>query len=130
MSDDLDSLIHDLGEFPRHAGRFVESALKKTAHGMKEDWVDLAKGPSGAHAKRYPASIDYDITRSDFPHFEAEVGPNLGAAQGPLGILEEANGDVKSPPQNLRSNVVRANESDFVRGMEQAREDALRRAGL
>lgn len=130
MSDDLDRLVHDLGEFPKHAGRFVESALKGTAQGMKEDWQDLAKGPSGGHAKRYPTSIDYDITTSEFPQYSAEVGPNLGRTQGPLGILEEANGGVKAAPQNLRANVVRANETDFVRGMEKAREDALRRAGL
>lgn len=130
MSDDLDALIHDLGVFPQHAGRFVESALKVTAQGMKEDWQDLAKGPSGGHAKRYPPSIDYDITKSEFPHFSAEVGPSLSRSQGPLGILEEANGGVKSAPQNLRPSVVRANETDFVRGMEKARDDALSRAGL
>ncbi|MEB4613996.1 hypothetical protein [Leucobacter sp. M11] len=130
MSDDLDRLVHDLGEFPKHAGRFVEAALKGTAHGMKEDWQELAKGPSGGHAKRYPQSIDYEITQSEFPHFSAEVGPDLGRTQGPLGILEEANGGVKAAPQNLRASVVRANETDFVRGMEKARDDALRRAGL
>ncbi|MFF8817268.1 hypothetical protein ACF07D_04620 [Leucobacter sp. NPDC015123] len=139
MSDDLDGLIHDLGEFPKHAGRFVESALKGTAQGMKEDWQDLAKGPSGGHARQYPPSIDYDITKSEFPRFEAEVGPNLsryggktgkGGLTPSLGILEEANGGVMAAPQNLRADVVRANETDFVRGMEKAREDALRRAGL
>ncbi len=130
MSDDLDGLIHDLGEFPKHAGRFVESALKGTAQGMKEDWQELSEGPSGGHARRYPHAIDYDITKSDFPQFSAEVGPNLGRSQGALGILEEANGGVTAAPQNLRASVVRANETDFVRGMEKAREDALRRAGL
>lgn len=130
MSDDIDGLIHDLGEFPKHAGRFVEASLKGTAHGMKEDWQSLAAGPSGWHARHFPQAIDYDITKSEFPHFSAEVGPDLGRTQGPLGILEEANGGVRAAPQNLRGSVIRANESDFVRGMEKAREDALRRAGL
>lgn len=130
MSDDLDRLVRDLGEFPRHAGRFVESALKRTAHNMKESWRSLAKGPSGGHAKGYPFSVDYDITKRTFPNFEAEVGPNLGRAHGSLGILEEANGGVAAAPQNMRPQVVKANEADFERGMDRATEDALRRAGL
>lgn len=130
MSDDIDGLIHDLGEFPRHAGRFVLGALRKTAHGMKEDWQELAKPPSGGHARAYPFSVDYDVTKSEFPHFEAEIGPNLSRTQGALGILEEANGGVKAAPQNVRKGVVLANESDFERGMDRAVDDALRRAGL
>lgn len=130
MSDDIDGLIRDLGEFPRHAGRFVESALKVTAHKMKESWQSLAEGPSGRHASAYPSSVDYDITKRSFPNFEAEIGPNLGRRQGALGILEEANGGVKAAPQNVRPQVVKANEADFERGMDRATDDALRRAGL
>lgn len=130
MSDDLDALVRDLGEFPRHSGRFVESALKVTAHKMKESWQGLAKGPSGGHAKAYPFSVDYDVTKRSFPSFEAEVGPSLGRTQGALGILEEANGGVRAAPQNVRPKVIKANEADFEQGMDRAVDDALRRAGL
>lgn len=130
MSDDLDRLVRDLGEFPRHAGRFVESALKGTAHNVKESWRDLAKGPSGGHARAYPFAVDYEITKSAFPSFEAEVGPDLGKGQGALGILEEANGGVTAAPQNVRPRAIQANEADFERGMDRATDDALRRAGL
>lgn len=129
MSDDLDGLIRDLGVFPRQAGRFVQSALKGTAHKMKESWQELAKGPSGRHAKGYPFSVDYDV-RGQFPSFEAEVGPSLGRGQGALGILEEAPGGVAAAPQNVRPRVIQANEADFERGMDRATDDALRRAGL
>lgn len=139
MSDDLGDLVRDLGEFPKHAGRFVEGALKKTAHGMKEDWQHLAALPSGGHAKHYPPSIDFDITKSEFPTYEAEIGPNLkryggktgkGGLAPSLGILEEANGGVRAAPQNVRPGVIKANETDFERGMDRAIDDALRRAGL
>lgn len=129
MSDDIDSLVRDLGVFPQHAGRFVESALKGTAHKMKETWQAEAKGPSGRHASSYPSSVDYDV-RGSFPSFEGEVGPSLGRRQGALGILEEANGGVASTPQNVRPKVIRANEADFEKGMDRATDDALRRAGL
>lgn len=129
MSDDLDSLIYDLGTFPRHAGRFVKTALNGTALEAKQSWQELAKRPSGTHARAYPFSVDYDV-RGEFPSFEAEVGPNLGRAQGALGILEDAPGGVTSSPQNVRPRVVKAVEKDFERGQAAAVDDALKRAGL
>ncbi len=136
MSDDIDSLVRDLGVFPQHAGRFVESALKGTAHKMKESWQAEAKGPSGRHASAYPSQIDYD-TQGSFPSFTAEIGPTPpgrtgrgNGHQGSLGILEEAPGGVAAAPQNVRPKVIQANEADFERGMDRATDDALRRAGL
>lgn len=128
MSDDLESLHRDLGEIPRHSGRFVKAALSKTAMDAKEVWRDLATGPSGGHASGYPHKIDFDV-QGDWPSYQAEVGPNLGG-QGSLGILEDSPGGVASAPQKARPKVAKAIESDFEKGLDKAVDDALRRAGL
>lgn len=128
MSDDLDKLIRDLGVIPQYSQRFVHAALSKTAHGMKEGWRNIAAGASRGHAKRYPASIDYEV-KGDFPRYEAEIGPNLGG-QGSLGILEDAPGGVKAAPQKARPRLLKSGEKDFERGLDAAIGDALKRAGL
>lgn len=129
MSDDLQRLRADLGHVPVTLGKEVLSGLRGTAHNMKESWQELAKGPSSAHAKHYPRSIDYDV-KSKFSHWEAEIGPSLGRMQGGLGILEDAPGGVAAAPQNLRPQVISDNEEDFERGMNNAVDDALKRYGL
>lgn len=126
---DLESLHRDLGKPQVYVGPEVKKALEGTAFKMKESWQSAAKGPSGGHASAYPSSIDYDV-RTRFTHWEAEIGPNLGRKQGALGILEEAPGGVAAAPQNVRAGVVKANEGDFEKGMDDAVDDALRRAGL
>ncbi len=129
MSDDLTRLERDLGSVPVAAGKYVLSALRKTAMDAKEQWQGIAKGPSGRHAKAYPFSIDYDV-EGGMPEWRAEVGPNLGRAQGALGILEDAPGGVHGGPQKARPKVVKAVERDFQRGLNRAVSDALKGAGL
>ncbi len=126
---DLDALMRDLGSVPLDAGKNVGPALGRTSQLAKESWRDAAKGPSGGHARAYPYSIDYDVT-GGFPRWEAEVGPNLGRAQGALGILEDAPGGVAAAPQSARPRVVKAVEKDFERGLDRAVADALQRRGF
>lgn len=127
--NDLDGLIADLGEVPVYVGPEVKRALAGTAFNMKESWREAAAGPSGGHAKGYPHAIDYEVS-TKLTHHEALIGPDLNRRQGALGILEDAPGGVSAAPQNLRPRVIRENEADFERGMTNAVDDALRRAGL
>lgn len=129
MSDDLAKLQQDLGTIPYHSGRFVNTALRRTAHEVKEAWRDHASGPSGSHAKAYPYSIDYDV-EGTWPQYKAEIGPNLGRKQGALGILEDAPGGVTASPQSARPKLMTAAEADFEKGLDAAVGDALKRAGL
>src|SRR6218665_3435086 len=102
---DLDGLIRDLSNAPAAVRKFVPKALEVTARNMKDSWRDAAEGPSGSHASRYPYAIDYDVSQPSGSRFEAEIGPSLGRGQGSLGLLEDAPGDVRSAPQNLRPQV-------------------------
>lgn len=129
MSDDLDSLMRDLGRVPADAGKNVKPALERTAFLAKESWRDHAKRPSGGHAAGFPFSIDYD-TKGGFPKWEAEIGPNLGSGQGALGILEDSPGGVAASPQKARPAIAKRVEEDFEKGLDRAVDDALRRAGL
>lgn len=128
MSDDLSRLEYDLGAIPLQSARFVNQALTGTAMEAKKTWQELARS-KGGRTKHYSHAIDFDVEGS-WPEFRAEVGPNLGRSQGPLGILEDAPGGVTAPPQKARPRVVKAVEKDFERGLDKAVDDALRRAGL
>lgn len=127
MSDDLSRLERDLGTIPLHSARFVNQALKGTALEAKKTWQEIVQ--SSGSTKHYGSAIDFDVEGA-WPEFRAEVGPNLGRSQGPLGILEDAPGGVTAPPMKARPRVVKAVEKDFERGLDNAVDDALRRAGL
>lgn len=70
--------------------------VRTTAAKIKDEWRDNAKESSGAHARRYPYSISYDL---DVGGLAAEIGPVKGKSQGALGNLLEF-GSVHNPPHN------------------------------
>lgn len=122
MSDfsEVFRLEADLRSAPERAVRNVKKAVEVTARYMKDDW--------GQEAARtglvpYGASIDYDM-KYPGDAIEAEIGPNLGRAQGALGLVEDAGGDVASAPQHARRSAIAANEADFDRGLLIALTDA------
>jgi hypothetical protein len=124
VADDFSELYvlaADLSDAPANANRLVKKALEVTARFIKDDARQQADrtGLSG-----YAASIDYDIT---YPGgaIEANIGPNLGRNQGSFGFLEDATGDVRSAPQHALRDALRANEPDFIRGLEIAVFDAV-----
>jgi hypothetical protein len=117
-TSDVIRFSHDLGAASGRVVANARRALEVTARHMKEDAAENAKGRSGGHAKRYPSSIDYDMFG-----LRAEIGPNLGRAQGGLGILEDAPGGVRAAPQGALRRAAEANLDDFERGMARAAED-------
>lgn len=114
------ALEADLRGAPERAARFVKKAVEVNARHMKDDWSQQAARNG---LEQYGASIDYDM-KYPGDSIDAEIGPNLGRAQGPLGLVEDAGGGVKSAPQHARRDVIRANEGDLERGLLIALADA------
>lgn len=129
MADDdfseIMELSADMARVPDRANRLVKKALEVTARNIKDDWRQGAEVSVGdGFSSRYPSSIFYDIK---FPGgaIEAEIGPELGRPGASAGFLEDAPGDVRSAPQHAARDALRANEEDFVRGLEIAAFEAL-----
>jgi hypothetical protein len=70
--------------------------LGKGAQNIKRDARRGAKAAAGRAARYYPYSIGYDVY-SGFRGPVAEIGPDKGRPQGPLGNLLEY-GSVNNPP--------------------------------
>lgn len=89
------------GVFNMNAARAQGQAVAVVARGalnVKNGWKANATATAGRHARLYPSSISYDM----LPHpsgASAEIGPDKGAPQGPLGNLLEF-GSSKNPPHN------------------------------
>lgn len=123
MADDfseLNELAADMNRVPASANRLVRKALEKTAFDIKGDWRQAA-ARTGLEA--YAADVDYEVK---FPGgaIEVEIGPTIGDS-GSFGFVEDAGGDVRSAPQHAARDALRANEADFIRGLEIAAFDSI-----
>lgn len=127
--DELMSLAADLSNAPADANRFIDKAMDVTARNIKDDWRQGAEvgRDDWNFADDYASSITYDKTYTA-SSIGREIGTELGRRGGSAGFLEEATGDVKSAPQHAGRDALRANEDDFVRGLEIALWDATRKA--
>lgn len=127
MADDFSELANlaaDLSHVPAKANRYVDKAMKVTAHNIDDDWTQGATVSRG-YAESYGRSIDYTM-KYPGDAIEAEIGPSLGKTAGAsAGFLEDAPGGVTAAPQHAGRNALEANEDDFVRGLEIAIFDAL-----
>lgn len=127
MSDDFSDLYElaaDLTGAPAKANRNIDKALKFTSVEIKKDWQ---QGAERTGLTGYAASIDFDMKYSS-NEIASEIGPNLGRNQGSLGLVEDANGGVRSAPQHAGRDAMEANEADFIRGLEIAVFDATAEA--
>lgn len=125
---DLTQLTAVFTAAPAKLARLIPKALEVTARKVKDDWRDDAKDQNSSHAKAYPRAVTYDLDKNTVfgvAVFRAEIGPEVGRAQGPLGFLEDANGGVRASPQRSGAKAVRKNEDDFEKGLLLAAEDAL-----
>lgn len=91
LADDLD----------RAAEKVLEESRKVIARGALNIKRDAAARVSGlAHAPYYPRAISYDTAvRGDTVH--AEIGPDKGRPQGPLGNLLEYGSMHNAPIPHL-----------------------------
>lgn len=128
----LTELSADIGTAIPGGKGFFRQALEVTARHVKDDW-NTSLSAVGGHAKRTARAISYDVT--DFQGFggstiEAEIGAIRGSGRqaGVVRLLE--NGSVKNPARGYGAAALHANEDDFERGVEQAVDDAMKKAGL
>lgn len=124
--DDLRRLAHDLAEAPHKAQRDALAVVEHAAVNVKNGWRDNAKRTAGKHAKRYPATINYDLSLGAAltGKIEAVVGPDKSKPQGPLGNLLEF-GSVNNPPTNDGGRALRAEAPKFEAELAKVTLDAL-----
>lgn len=120
---ELLDLSADLGDAKKEVIPFVRKAVEVTARDVKDSW---AKGAKRTGLGGYAASIDYDMKLGTDGSIGAEIGPNLDKPQGSFGFVEDAPGDIRSAPQHSGRKAAKNAEADFIRGIEQAGEDALK----
>lgn len=123
---ELDALSADLGQAPLKAIPLVRKAVEVTANNVKRDWRKFSAehGVDGTLAQ-YPQSIDYDMKLDADGEIGAEVGPNVSRPQGTFGIVEDANGGVGGYARRDYEAATKANEKDFIKGIETAGMEAL-----
>lgn len=128
MADDFSELYElaaDLSQAPAKASPLIRKAVEVTARYIRDDWRQgAAVGAGEGFSASYAGSMFYDM-KFEGDAIGAEIGPELGRPGGSAGFLEEAPGDVRVSPQHAGRNAVRANEDDFVRGLEIAIFDAI-----
>ena len=128
MADDFSELYElaaDLSQAPAKAAPLIRKAVEVTARYIRDDWRQGAEvGAGEGFSASYAGSMFYDM-KFEGDAIGAEIGPELGRPGGSAGFLEESPGDVRVAPQHAGRSAVRANEDDFVRGLEIAIFDAI-----
>ncbi|MFB7739572.1 hypothetical protein ACFC08_35535 [Streptomyces sp. NPDC056112] len=102
--------------------RNATTAVAVTAGKVKRDAAQRISGHS--HLPAYPASITYSLSHGPMGP-EAEIGPDKGRRQGPLGNLIEY-GSIHNAPLPHLGPALDANADDLVRGIEIAVWQAFR----
>lgn len=99
----------------------LRKAVQVTAAKVKASARSRASGYR--HLPRYPYSITYD-TKLTPVSVEAEIGPDKGLTQGPLGNIVEFGTSKNAPIPHL-GPALDENADDLVRGVEIAVAQAL-----
>lgn len=91
MTADVRELTQLAAAFERNipeAETQMTAIVTRGALGVKNDWKANAIITSRRHARAYPYSVSYDV-RPIPGGAQAEIGPDKGRRQGPLGNLLE-----------------------------------------
>ena len=119
------ALTNDLAEVPVEASVNVRQAIEIAARVGRDVWrKDAQAFNEDGSLRAYPYSIDYDINLLR-DGVEAEIGPNPSKNQGTLGIVEEATGDIFSPPRYSDRLALEKASDDLQRGVEKIAEAFL-----
>lgn len=94
-ASELRALAVDIGASQPRYVREVTRVVTKGALNVKNGWRANATASSGAHARHYPRTIDYDVRPLGLL-VEAEIGPSGGGQADLAPVLEY--GSPTSPP--------------------------------
>jgi hypothetical protein len=110
----LTALAADLRKHSRETPSKLVPVVSKGALNIKNQWRATWAGLS--HLPALAAAVTYDVTvRAS--EIEAEIGPDKGRAQGPLGNIAEF-GTVKNAPRPGGAPALAAEEPRFVNAIE------------
>ncbi|MEU9400543.1 hypothetical protein [Streptomyces sp. NPDC048242] len=112
------ALVHSIALLERNSA----TAVAVTAGKVKRSAARRITGHR--HLPAYPASISYTVSRGPAGP-EAEIGPDKGRRQGPLGNLIEY-GSIHNAPIPHLGPALEENADDLIRGIEIAVLQALR----
>lgn len=132
---ELTELAADLRAVPFESGENIVKAVEVTAHKVRDSWRDKLRGsetvPRGAQSVTYdiftgPPAVPGSTAAKEVG---AEIGPELGRAQGPIvGMLEY--GTPTTGPRGFGLESLHEHEDDFERGITMAADEAMRRRNL
>ena len=117
----LNLVVSDLESAPRKLAVNARKAVQVTAQKVRDDARSRIAGRK--YLPAYPYSITYD-TKVTAEGIEAEIGPDKGRAQGPLGNIIEYGTSKNAPIPHL-GPALDANAEDLVAGMEIAVRQAM-----
>lgn len=129
---EVDQLVADLGDVPRHFGPLANTALKITSIKTKKAWANKLKGEPGLpHASR---TITFDMTSTQafgVTVLKSEIGAERGRLQAPLVVVNEfgAPGN-NTAPRGYGAGALIENAPDLEEGLLIASAEAERKAGI
>jgi hypothetical protein len=123
------ALVADFSEAQKNIGGFARKAIEITGRNVKRDWRTSLAGTRAF--RRGARSINYDIKGGAAirgSSITVEVGADVGGA-GSLVFIDEF-GALSTAPRSSGAKALRANEADFVKGIEQAAADSMKAVDL
>jgi hypothetical protein len=125
-TDDFSRLARDLSDAGDAIMPNAAKAVGVSSNNIKRDWQGkLAGEPHLPHAAR---SITYDVTAKR-GEIKGEIGAEKGRLQAPIVVVIES-GSPTSAPRGYGTRALADETDGFEQGIEKARDDALRKAGL
>jgi hypothetical protein len=116
ISEEVMKLAADLAAAPARLAGAVHQVVAKGALNVKNNWRGAVSG--APHLPQFPYSITYDMTYAPGV-VGAEIGPDKGKPQGPLGNIVEF-GTANNAPGLQGQRALAAEDPRFTAALEDA----------
>jgi hypothetical protein len=101
----------------------LRAVVRKVALTVKTDWA--GQWAPSVHLPSLGASVSFDVAGGGGV-YTAEIGPDKGRSQGPLGtLIEDANGAARNRATHAGNRAGRRAETRFERMVADAGEDGV-----
>lgn len=125
-AEDLYRLERDLRDAGDEIMPNAAKAVAVSSNNVKRGWQQKLGGEP--HLPHAPRAITYDVT-SKRGEIKGEIGAEKGRSQAPIVVVIES-GSPHSAPKGYGAGALADETDGFQQGIEKARDDALRKAGL